>query len=170
MLDGRYYRDLKGGTMLGPVQKAWLQETLKKSKATFKILASPVPWTEGIKPGSKDPWDGYPQEREQIFSFIEENKIEGVFLISADRHRTDLRTIERPKGYTLYEFESSRLTNRHTHKVIKTPGLIWGYNETCSFGLMKFDTTAKIPKVTFDCITIDGKVVETFTLPVNKLR
>ena len=170
MLDGRYYRDLKGGTMLGPVQKAWLMETLKKSNATFKVLASPVPWTEGIKPGSKDPWDGYPQEREQIFSFVEQNKIEGVFLISADRHRTDLRTIERPKGYTLYEFESSRLTNRHVHKVIKTPGLIWGYNKTCSFGLMDFDTTAADPKVTFRCIDIDGNVIEAYALPVSKLK
>ncbi|MGI9470549.1 MAG: alkaline phosphatase D family protein, partial [Rubripirellula sp.] len=31
MLDGRYYRDLKGGSMLGPVQKKWLLETLSQS-------------------------------------------------------------------------------------------------------------------------------------------
>ena len=89
---------------------------------------------------------------------------------STDRHRTDLRTTDRPKGYTLYEFESSRLTNRHTHKVIDTPGLIWGYNKTCSFGLMKFDTTAKDPQVTLECIGIDGKVIESYTLKVSKLR
>lgn len=93
-----------------------------------------------------------------------------MFLICADRHRTDLRKIKRPKGYTLYEFESSRLTNRHTHKVIKTPGLIWGYNKTCSFGLMKFDTTAEDPKVRFDCIDIGGNVTESYTLQVSKFR
>lgn len=169
MLDGRYYRDKKGKTMLGPVQRAWLKETLKNSTATFKILASPVPWTEGIKPGSKDPWDGYPEEREEIFSFIEAEKIEGVFLIAADRHRTDLRISARPDGYDFYEFESSRLTNRHTHPVVKTPGLVWGHSKTCSFGLMKFDTTAADPTVTFDAITIDGEVVHTHTLPLSKL-
>ncbi len=170
MLDGRYYRDLKGGSMLGPVQLAWLKETLKGSDGTFKVICSPVPWTANIKPGSKDPWDGYPEEREAIFSFIEDNDIEGVFLVSADRHRTDLRTTERSNGYTLFEFESSKLTNRHTHKVVKTPGLIWGHNETCSFGLMRFDTTAADPSVTFECVDIDGEVLETYTLPVSRLK
>jgi alkaline phosphatase D len=170
LLDGRYYRDRKGGSMLGPVQKAWLLDTLQQSKGTFKVLASPVPWTEGIKPGSRDPWDGFPEEREEIFSFIESNRIEGVFLISADRHRTDLRRTERPGGYDLLEFESSRLTNRHTHGVVKTPGLIWGYNETCSFALMRFDTFGDTPSVTFECVTIDGEVVHRHTLRASELR
>jgi len=170
LLDGRYYRDLKGGSMLGPVQKQWLFETLENSQATFKVLASPVPWTAGIKPGSRDPWDGYPEEREEIFSFIEKIKIDGVFLIAADRHRTDLRTTERSRGYDLYEFESSRLTNRHTHGVVKTPGLIWGYNKTCSFGLMHFDTAASPPRVAFECVSIDGDVIHRYELLRGKLE
>ena len=170
LLDGRYYRDRKGGSMLGPVQKAWLKETLKNSGGTFKVLASPVPFTENIKPGSKDPWDGFPEEREEIFSFIEEEDIEGVFLVAADRHRTDLRTTEREDSYTLYEFMSSRLTNRHTHGVVKTPGLIWGYNKTCSFGLMRFDTTAADPQVVFECVTIDGEIVHSHTLKASSLK
>jgi alkaline phosphatase D len=170
MLDGRYYRDRKSGSMLGPVQKAWLLETLKESNGTFKVLASPVPWTAGVKSGSKDPWDGYPKEREEIFSFIEANSIPGVFLIAADRHRTDLRTTKRASGYDLYEFESSRLTNRHTHGVVKTPGLIWGYNKTCSFGLMRFDTTADDPQVTFECVSIDGEVVHSHVLRASELK
>jgi alkaline phosphatase D len=170
MLDGRYYRDHQGGSMLGPVQKAWLFETLKGSRGTFKVLASPVPWTAGIKPGSKDPWDGFPAEREEIFSFTEANNIEGLFLIAADRHRTDLRITERPQGYDLYEFESSRLTNRHTHGIVKTPGLIWGYNKTCSFGLMRFDTTRDHPSVTFECITIDGDVTHRYELQASALK
>ena len=155
LLDGRYYRDLKGGSMLGPVQKKWLLDGLSKSDATFKVIASPVPFTPKIKPGSRDPWDGYPEEREEIFSHIGKEKIDGVFLIAADRHRTDLRKISRPDGYDLYEFESSRLTNRHTHKVVKTEGLVWGFSEKCSFGLIDFDTTAGVPQVTFRCIDID---------------
>jgi alkaline phosphatase D len=170
LLDGRYYRDRKGGSMLGPAQKQWLWQTLKNSPGTFKVLASPVPWTAGIKPGSKDPWDGFPEEREEIFRFIEDNHIEGVFLISADRHRTDLRRTERPEGYDLLEFESSRLTNRHTHGVVKTPGLIWGYNEKCSFGLMRFDTLAATPSVTFECVNIDGEVIHRHTLQTSELR
>ena len=170
LLDGRYYRDLSGGTMLGPVQKKWLFETLSESKATFKVIASPVPFTAGIKKGSRDPWDGFPEERESIFAHIESAKIEGVFLIAADRHRTDLRVTRRPNAYDLYEFESSRLTNHHTHAVVKTDGLIWGYNETCSFGLMNFDTEAEDPQVTFQCVTIDGETKESYVLPRSRLE
>lgn len=170
MLDGRYYRDLESKSMLGPVQKQWVLETLLNSDATFKVLCSPVPFTPGIKAGSKDPWDGYPEEREEIFSFIEQHAIEGVFLVAADRHRSDLRTIDRPEGYTLYEFESSRLTNRHTHPVVKTDGLIWGYNETCSFGWMQFDTTTADPQVTFAIIDIDGNRQEEYVLQRSALR
>jgi alkaline phosphatase D len=170
LLDGRYYRSRTGEpTMLGPVQKKWLLETLANSRGTFKVLASPVPWTAGVKPGSKDTWDGYAGEREEIFSFLEKKRINGVFLVAADRHRTDLRVTSRTGGYDLYEFESSRLTNRHTHNVVKTPGLLWGYNKTCSFALMRFDTTAADPTVTFEAITIDGEKVHTHQLKLSEL-
>lgn len=169
LLDGRYYRDLPGGSMLGPVQKTWLLETLKKSHSTFKVVASPVPWSEGTKPG-KDTWDGFPAEREAIFSFIEAHRINGVFLISADRHRTDLRITKRPNGYNLFELESSRLTNRHTHQVIKTPGLVWGYSDTCSFALMQFDTTTEDPQVTLQCVNIEGEVIHRHTLRASQLQ
>ena len=113
MLDGRYYRDLKGASMLGAAQKAWLFESLKSSAGTFKVLASPVPWSPGVK-RSKDTWDGFPEEREEIFSFIETHHISGVLLMGADRHRSDLRKIKRANGYDLYEVMSSRLHER-TH-------------------------------------------------------
>ena len=171
LLDGRYYRSRQDvPSMLGAVQKAWLKETLKASRGTFKVLASPVPWTENIKPGSPDPWDGFTAEREEIFSFLEEHAIEGVFLIAADRHRTDLRVNRRPAGYDLYEFESSRLTNRHTHAIVKTPGLIWGYNKTCSFAQMQFDTTRSDPQVTFSAIAIDGQEMYNHRLLRSQLQ
>lgn len=93
-----------------------------------------------------------------------------MFLIAADRHRTDLRKTERPNGYDLFEFESSRLTNRHTHKVVTTPGLVWGYNEKCSFGLMRFDTQGDSPAVTMECVNIDGEVIHRHTLRASELK
>ncbi|MHC4461149.1 MAG: alkaline phosphatase D family protein [Planctomycetota bacterium] len=170
MLDGRYYRTnpkRKNPYMLGPAQKKWLFKKLKASKATFKVLASPVPWAFGTKPGSRDPWQGYKQEREEIFSFLEANKINGVFLISADRHRSDVWKIERPNGYALYEFESSKLTNIHTHELM--PGRLFGYNKKCSFGLLSFDTTTPDPQVTYRIISIDNEVIYTFSLRRSQL-
>lgn len=171
MLDGRYYRTRKPKpSMLGDVQKRWLLETLKRSQGTFKVIASPVPFTENIKPGSKDPWDGYAAEREEIFRFIEKEKISGVLLICADRHRTDLRITKRSQGYDLFEFESSRLTNRHTHPVVKTPGLVWGYKDKCSFARMIFDTQASMPVVRMEARSIDDELVHTYVLRLDQLK
>ena len=159
MLDCRYYRDRKEKSMLGTFQKQWLKDTLKNSEATFKVIASSVPFSEGIKPGSKDPWDGYPEEREEIFSFIEKEKIEGVLLIAADRHRIDFRKTPRPNGYDFLEFVSGRITNRHVHSVVKTDGLVWGYNKTCGYCLLKFDTTKKNQVMKFEAYDNRGELL-----------
>ena len=173
MLDGRYYRDKKGGSMLGPVQKTWLMNTLKNSTSTFKILASPVPWSPGVKPGSKDTWDGFNAERDEIFSFVHANQIEGVVLLAADRHRSDLRRIPREDGYAFNEVMSSRLTNVHTHGLVenaKGSEFIIGYNEKCSFGLLNFDTTASDPAINYTIVNIDGEAVGKATLKLSQMQ
>jgi alkaline phosphatase D len=164
MLDCRYYRTnpfAKERTMLGPVQKKWLLDELAKSDAAFKVLASSVAWAPGAKPGSRDTWDGFPEEREEIFSYIEKNKIAGVVLLSADRHRSDARKISRPGGHAFYDFLSARLTNFHTHELI--PGALFGYNDKCSFGLLTFDTSRADPQVTYAIVNIDGETIHSLT-------
>ena len=165
MLDGRFYRTNPFGqspTMLGPDQKGWLLEGLRQSVATFKVLVSPVPWSFNTKGDAVDTWNGFRRERNEIFGFLAENRIDGVVLLSADRHRSDARRIERPVGYPLYEFESSRLTNEAVHRLV--PGALFAYNEKQSFGLLTFDMTRQDPTVTFQIISIDGEAVGEITL------
>jgi alkaline phosphatase D len=170
MLDGRYYRTnpfAEKCTMLGPIQKAWLLDGLKKSKATFKIIASPVAWEAGAKPGSRDTWEGFPTEREEIFSTIEKNGIDGVVLLSADRHRSDAWKIPRTNGYAYYDLMSSRLTNTETHELM--PGALFGYNAKCSFGLLTLDTLRNDPQITYDVVNIDGETVNSLTIHKSEL-
>ena len=166
LLDCRYYRenpkDNPTASMLGAVQKQWLKDQLKASTATFKIIASSVPWAEGTKPGSLDTWDGHPEEREEIFSFLESEKIEGVLLISADRHRSDAWRMDRPNGYPLYDFMSSRLTNVHVHKVM--PASLFGYNKTPSFGMLEFDTTKEDPQLIYRILSIENEEIHRMTI------
>ena len=172
MLDCRYYRtnpkEAQGRTMLGTQQKQWLFDTLKRSKGTFKIIASSVPFASGVKPGSRDPWDGYPEERAEIFDFIREERVEGVALIAADRHRSDIWRIERPEAYPLYEFMSSRLTNIHIHKVMEKS--VFGYNDKRSFGLLSFDTTVRDPMLTYHIYSVDDEPVYQHTVRLSELR
>jgi len=168
MTDGRYYRSFKDGTMLGPAQKKWLLEKLKNSKATFKVIASGTLWTEHADKGGRDSWWGVKGEREEILSLIDREKIGGVILISADRHRTDVYQIKRPAGYTLYEFETSKLTNNHTHGT--RPQALFSYNKGNFFGMLTFDFRPDDPTVTFRCITIEGKKVYSLTLKRSELE
>lgn len=171
MLDGRYYRTdpkIENPSMLGPVQKAWLLDKLKHSKATFKVIASPVPWTFESKGDSLDTWNGYRAERGEIFDLIRDEKIGGVVLLSADRHRTDMWKIAREKpAYDLYEFSSSRLTNQHVHPEL--PHALHSYNTKQSFGLVDFDTTEADPSVTFTTISIDGEKIHSMTIRRSEL-
>jgi len=170
MLDGRYYRteaNRPESSMLGPVQKAWLFEQLKRSEGTFRVLASPVPWVLDAKGNSADTWRGFQAEREEIFSFLEKNNINGVILITADRHRSDVWRIERDAGYPLYEFESSRLTNIHTHGA--QPGSLFSYNSKCSFGQITFDTTKPDPEIVYQIYNIDDELIHTFAVKKSLL-
>ncbi len=170
MLDGRFYRTnphAENPTMLGPVQKAWLLKQLKASKATFKVIASGVPWAFGAKGNSLDTWNGYREERNEIFKFLAKNRMNGIVLLSADRHRSDVWRIERSDGYPLYEFESSRLTNQHVHKVM--PGSLFGYNKKQSFGLLTFDTTLPDPTVTYQIFSIDNELIYTVKVKLSEI-
>ena len=171
LLDGRYYREDPVGnptaSMLGKEQKAWLFEGLRASKATFKVIASPVPWACNTKPGSLDTWDGHPEEREEIFRFIEKNRIEGVILLSADRHRSDAWRIRRPNGYDLLDLMSSKLTNVHTHPLL--PGALFGYNKTCSVGLLEFDTIRNDPQVIYRIVNIENEEIHRMTIYRSQL-
>ncbi len=172
MLDCRYYRTSprkSPRSMLGPVQKRWLKEQLAAARGTFKVICSSVPWDFRTKGDSLDTWNGYKEEHEELLSFIEEKKIEGVVLMSADRHRSDAWKIARPNGYDLYEFNSSRLTNQHIHPTMEKAGAIFSYNKPQSFGLVTFDTTVDDPQVTYEVVNIDGEKPHAITVKRSEL-
>ena len=173
MLDCRYYRTSpksKSKSMLGPVQKAWLKQQLLEADGTFKVLCSSVPWDFRTKGDSRDTWNGYKKEHEEILGFIDEHKIEGVVLMSADRHRSDCWKLSRPNGYDLYDFNSSRLTNQHIHATMEKQGAIFSFNDPQSFGVVEFDTTVDDPTTTYTVVDINGKKPHTITVKRSELK
>ena len=181
MLDGRYYREnagrwtggtrIENASMLGPHQLEWLKNTLTASKATFKVLVTPVPMAfeakgEGIR--ALDGWYGYSEEREEILSWIKKYDIEGVVILSGDRHRSDAWLIEREDSYDLFEFSSAHFTNQHTHDVIE--GSLIGFNANNSFGLLSFVTDTDDPEVIYQIVDIDGFIQNTLTVKKSQLK
>jgi len=173
MIDGRYYRESpkdETPSMLGPVQMKWLKKTLKEKPATFTVICTNVPMAPKVKPGSKDTWDGYPEERSAIYQFIADQKIPGVVILSADRHRSDAYKVDTEINgmYPLFEFSSSRLTNQHVHKLIDHS--LFGYNDKQSFGKIDFDLTTEDPTVKYTIINIDGKKIHDLTVKLSQLQ
>lgn len=173
MIDGRYYRESpkdETPSMLGPVQMKWLKKTLTEKPATFKVICTNVPMAPKVKPGSKDTWDGYSEERSAIYQFIADQKIPGVVILSADRHRSDAYKVdtEIESMYPLFEFSSSRLTNQHVHRIIDHS--LFGYNAKQSFGRIDFDLTAEDPTVKYTIINIDGKEIHDLTIKLSQLQ
>ena len=91
MTDDRYYRDPNNApedghkSYLGEKQLAWLKRELLASKAKIKVLGSGGEWQTHSQAAS---WASFLRERDDLFKFIDENKITGVLLLSGDRHFT----------------------------------------------------------------------------------
>jgi len=80
-IDGRY---------LGPDQMAWLKEGLRTSPARFKVLLNSVPiidfsdWIGALS--ADDRWQGFPKDRTELLTFLDDEAIEGVLFVSGDMH------------------------------------------------------------------------------------
>jgi alkaline phosphatase D len=90
MLDLRSQRDPNNTpdgpnkSILGSQQKAWLKEKLLQSTAQWKFLISTVPFNPDTKP--QDSWAAFPTERREIVTFIQDNQLTGVIVLSGDLH------------------------------------------------------------------------------------
>ncbi len=97
LLEGRIYRspnampDGPGKSIWGQTQRAWLQETLRSSDATFKIIVSPTPL---IGPDDLRKTDnhcdigGFRHERDAFFRWLRETGLDRqhVYFVCGDRH------------------------------------------------------------------------------------
>jgi len=112
-LDDRWWRAPNRDTSstkeyFGAVQLQWLKDQLKDSQATFKIIANggqllnPAAVFENLA--------AYPKEYQAFLAAIEESQASGVFMLSGDRHHTELTRLDRQGRYPLYDLTCSSLT------------------------------------------------------------
>lgn len=91
-LEGRDYRspntmpDGPDKTILGYTQKQWLEETLRASHATFKIVISPTPVVGPDKPGKNDSHanEGFSHEGDWLRGLL--SGIPNTYVLCGDRH------------------------------------------------------------------------------------
>ncbi len=126
--ENRLYRspnaepDVKGKTIWGRQQKAWLKRTLRASDATFKLLVSPTPM---IGPDDKRKNDnhvdinGFQTEQREFFDFLAQAGLDksGFYMVCGDRH-WQYHAIN-PRG--LEEFSCGALVDANS-RLARMPG------------------------------------------------
>jgi len=97
MLDCRSQRDpdtdtdnssksMLDGDNIANDQKTWLKNGLLNSTATWKFVISTVTSNLDARPASNDHWTSFSTERDEIKTFITNNSIDNVVLITGDIH------------------------------------------------------------------------------------
>tara|TARA_R110002096_G_scaffold77896_6_gene183264 strand:- start:31164 stop:33263 length:2100 start_codon:yes stop_codon:yes gene_type:complete len=91
-------KDRPPGTMLGAAQKAWWKSTMQNSDATWKIWCNEMPMMRvGVEVGPAgvllfdrvafcDAWDDKPTERTELMTFLKDEGIGNVVVITGDIH------------------------------------------------------------------------------------
>lgn len=147
MLDNRFYRapnklDDPEKDYFGHEQVQWLKDALVNSNATFKVVVNGNQMTNDM--GGHEAFKKYEQEYNEVMDFLTKEKIEGLIVISGDRHFTELFKHQREDLYPIYEFTSSPLTSGTYTNVGETkegnrPGRIDGtlVHKQRNFGMIK---------------------------------
>ncbi len=159
LLDDRYHRspnkapDEGGKTMLGAKQLTWLKRELLASKAKIKFVASGSEWQIN---GHGDSWTSFDRERREIWKFIADNQIQGVILLSGDRHFTGGYQI----GGQLIEITSGPLgATNFPSRVL--PDMFLNYGEGKLYCIFDVDTRGAEPAVALEVYRAGAGLIET---------
>lgn len=166
LLDDRYHRSPNNSifsdrAMLGDDQIRWLKESLLNSKSTFKVIVGGNQMLNPFTPW--EAWIEFPEEQKRFFDFLKEAKVEGVLLLSGDRHYAELIKRDDITDYPLYDFTSSPLTagnakpdaKREADNIYRVPNSL--VLDVKNFGIVEVSGKAKDRKLTLHLIDSTGK-------------
>ncbi len=148
MLDVRYHRSSNRAqddgtkTMLGAAQVAWLKRELKASRAKVKFIASGSEWQPN---GHLDSWTSFAREREELVSFIRDEQIGGVVLLSGDRHFSAGYQI----GGRLMEITAGPLGSRNFPSK-NLPDMFFNFPYGTMCAVFDVDTTTPEPRLALE--------------------
>ena len=186
MLDDRWFRsndDLKDSIngqpninkkMFGEAQMEWLKNALVNSNnnpnISFRIIAT---GSQVLNPLS--PWDcfrHFPAEYDELMSFIEDNKINGIVFLTGDRHHSEIIKKQRQNAYTLYDITASPFTSG----VAKTNGAeinntyrVGSETDAQNYARISFTGAGKNRKMTTEFLGVKGELLGTWSILLSEI-
>lgn len=163
---GRYRgnRD-KGATILGEAQWAWLEKELKK-KADLRLLVSSIQVL--AQNHDWECWMNFPAERARLFGLIKTNAVEGLVVLSGDRHFAELSKMPRgPGDYPLYDLTSSGLNMSYdAMRYEPNRWRVGDFYKPANFGVLTIDWEQPDPPIRLEIRDLEGNAVigDSFTL------
>lgn len=89
-------RQSADGEYLSRAQMDWLKQGLKNSTSKFKMIMNSVPISDFpgfFDAAPEDRWEGYPAQREEILSYIDDEEIPGVLWVAGDFHLASVQRV-----------------------------------------------------------------------------
>jgi alkaline phosphatase D len=172
LLDARYFRDDIGsdGTILGDAQWAWLEKTLKESKAQIHVVISS--YQVLAEEHRFEKWSNFPRERKKLFALLAQPDVPPVLFLSGDRHLAEISQVPADVvGYPLIEVTSSALNRSgggvskeiNRHRV--------GENFTLNnFGTLTIDWSRSPALITASIHNEEGAPVRALTFPAPQKK
>ncbi len=158
-------------TLLGAKQWAWLQEGLRRSKATFKVLACGMIWDDKEN-SEKDDWGTYLAERRALERFILTERIPGVILMGGDIHASRVLRYNSKAavGYDLVQFIASPVHGSVIPSLnVYNPHLVRSAVEPHVFLLVEADDTVSPARLDATLINARGARVFHYQLTIEDL-
>ncbi|MBL8524588.1 MAG: alkaline phosphatase family protein [Betaproteobacteria bacterium] len=177
LTDNRYYRDSDwlqdaDRAMLGAAQLRWLKNSLVASTAPIKLVVMGSQVTNDLN--RRESWHMFPRERDDFLKFLIDHKINGVMLLTGDRHFTELLKTERPGSYPLYELTCSPLTSgvgsdakAEAANVQIVPGTFVAERNFCT---IEFSGPRRQRKLTMKSFSTEGKQLWEKQIALSELR
>lgn len=155
LIDDRYYREPGGAgkppaTMLGADQLKWLVDAVTTSKAKFKLIASGSMWSSNLDGG--DTWGAHAEELKMLLDTFENKKVDGVVLLSGDKHRSAVY-LNRPDDGVhppIYELMSSGLSGAEGDCVNTAQEKFCVDHQGPTYGRIRFKMTQPDPELVYE--------------------
>jgi alkaline phosphatase D len=152
LIDNRYFMtpdDAEEATMLGPVQKQWLEDQIRNSDAELHLIVSGIQFLSNEH--RWDTWGKYPRERTWLLNLIKETGKRVVF-ISGDRHIHEISIKESDAfPHVVADITSSGMT--HSWESFPGEPNPYRFGEVYNgkgFGLIRIDWSGDAPSLTLE--------------------